>query len=65
MPEAATLLAKGGAQLNTSQKSWDFRVLGVKYFFNNEDFCTWLFEQSNYICLAHNLRAYDGIFIMN
>ena len=25
----------------------------------------WLFEQSNFICLAHNLRAYDGIFIMN
>ena len=26
VPEAATLLAKGGAQLNTSQKGWDFQV---------------------------------------
>lgn len=26
VPEAATLLAKGGAQLNTSQKGWDFQA---------------------------------------
>jgi hypothetical protein len=32
--------------------------------FNNNDFCNWLLEQNNYTGFAHNLKAYDGIFIM-
>ena len=28
-------------------------------------FCNWLFNQKNYIALAHNLKGYDGIFVMN
>jgi hypothetical protein len=37
---------------------------GVKTFTNNNDFCFWLLLQKQFICIAHNLRAYDGIFIM-
>ncbi len=37
---------------------------GVKTFTNNDYFCFWLLLQEQFICLAHNLRAYDGISIM-
>ena len=32
--------------------------------FNNNKFCQWLLKQKNYIGFGHNLKAYDGIFIM-
>ena len=37
---------------------------GIQHFNNNDDFCYWLLKQKNYIGFAHNLKAYDGIFIM-
>ena len=35
-------------------------------FYNNDDFCKWLFnkEHKKYIALAHNLKGNDGAFIM-
>jgi hypothetical protein len=30
---------------------------------NNNTFCEWLFNQANYIAIAHNARGYDSIFI--
>ena len=41
-----------------------------KYFYQdgedvNKQFCDWLFSQKNYIAIAHNLKGYDGIFLMN
>jgi len=35
-------------------------------FYNNEEFCDWLFDSQhkNYTALAHNLQGYDGIFLM-
>lgn len=38
---------------------------GIKKFNNNDSFCSWLFTQSNFIAIAHNLKAYDGCFIQN
>ena len=45
-------------------------LLEKRYFYNggenvNEMFCNWLFNQKNYIAMAHNLKGYDGIFVMN
>ena len=36
-------------------------------FTNNQEFCIWLFndKNKNFIALAHNMRSYDGYFIMN
>ena len=34
-------------------------------FISNEDFCNWLFKQKNYVAIAHNLKGYDGVFVMN
>ncbi|CAF0902143.1 unnamed protein product [Brachionus calyciflorus] len=31
----------------------------------NNSFCEWLFKQENYIAVAHNLKGYDGVFILN
>ena len=37
-----------------------------KHFFDsNEKFCFFLFNQKNYIAFAHNMKGYDGVFIMN
>jgi hypothetical protein len=36
---------------------------GVVKFNSNRHFCEWLFEQKDYIAMAHNL-SYDGFFIM-
>ena len=33
-------------------------------FYTNKSFCSWLFNQNDFICIAHNLKGYDGIFIM-
>ena len=33
-------------------------------FYDNNAFCTWLFKQVNFIALAHNMKAYDGYFLM-
>jgi hypothetical protein len=36
-----------------------------KYFKSNKSFCEWLFcENSGYIAMAHNMKAYDGYFIL-
>ena len=40
-------------------------LLAEHIFRSNEQFCFWLFEQTNYIAFAHNMRAYDGMFIMH
>jgi len=34
-------------------------------FYDNKSFCDWLFIQDNFIAIAHNLKGYDGIFIIN
>jgi hypothetical protein len=36
---------------------------GIKKFGDNQTFCEWLFDQSDYIAMAHNL-SYDGFFVM-
>ena len=37
----------------------------VRYSFNNNnDFCNWLFKKKNFIAIAHNLKGYDGSFII-
>jgi hypothetical protein len=36
---------------------------GNKRFGDNISFCEWLFEQTDYIAMAHNL-SYDGFFVM-
>ena len=35
-------------------------------FLNNISFCEWLFSNSNsgYIAIAHNMKGYDGIFLL-
>jgi len=38
---------------------------GVHVFYTNDSFCQWILLQDDFICIAHNMRAYDGIFIMN
>ena len=35
----------------------------TRIFYNNNDFCDWIFEQEHYIAIAHNLKGYDGCFI--
>ena len=35
-----------------------------KYFNNNISFCEYLFKQKNHIAFAHNLKGYDGMFIV-
>ena len=30
---------------------------------NNDTFCTWLFNQKDFIALAHNAKGYDSVFI--
>ena len=37
---------------------------GIKSFKNYDEFCYWLLKQKNYTGFAHNLKAYDGIFVM-
>ena len=37
---------------------------GIKSFKTNDEFCYWLLKQKNYTGFAHNLKSYDGIFIM-
>ena len=34
-------------------------------FYNNIDFCVWLFKKKHFTALAHNLKGYDGVFIAN
>ena len=34
-------------------------------FENNINFCNWLFRQKNWIAIAHNMKGYDGVFLMN
>ena len=47
-----------------------FNLVYKKYFYNRgnsiqDTFCNWLFQNKNCIAVAHNLKGYDGIFIMN
>ena len=39
-------------------------MLMVDGFKTNDEFCYWLLKQKNYTGFAHNLKSYDGIFIM-
>ena len=34
-------------------------------FYNIEDYCKWALKQKNTIQIAHNMKGYDGIFILN
>ena len=40
---------------------------GDHYWHTNSTFCSWLFNDKNkhFIAIAHNMKAYDGYFIMN
>ena len=40
---------------------------GDYVWYTNNDFCTWLFSDNNkhFIALAHNMKSYDGYFILN
>jgi hypothetical protein len=42
-------------------------ICETKVFRSNEDFCLWLFNtiNKNFIAIAHNMKSYDGFFIMN
>ena len=33
-------------------------------FYNIQGFCSWLFRQRNSVFIAHNMKGYDGIFIL-
>jgi len=33
-------------------------------FYDNDIFCHWLFKHENFIAIAHNLKGYDGVFIL-
>ncbi|CAF1020766.1 unnamed protein product, partial [Brachionus calyciflorus] len=33
-------------------------------FYDNDVFCHWLFKHKNFIAIAHNLKGYDGVFIL-
>jgi hypothetical protein len=37
---------------------------GEYIFYNNDDFCMWLFEQKNFTAIAHNMKSYDGYFLL-
>ena len=37
---------------------------GIFKFKKNKDFCDWLLKQKHYVCVAHNLKGYDGAFIL-
>ena len=38
----------------------------TKYvFYNIEDYCHWALQQTNTVQIAHNMKGYDGIFILN
>ena len=34
------------------------------HFFDNESFCEWLFQQKDSIAIAHNMKGYDGCFVL-
>ena len=36
----------------------------IKTFTTNLSFCRWLFDQKNCIGIAHNLKGYDGCFLL-
>ena len=40
---------------------------GDYVWYTNNDFCNWLFsdKNKNLIALAHNMKSYDGYFILN
>lgn len=48
-----------------SVKKNDCKICEKVEFEKNSNFCDWLFDQPNYIAIAHNMKGYDGIFIMN
>ena len=37
----------------------------INIFYNIDDFCAWSLAQKNTIQIAHNLKGYDGKFILN
>lgn len=38
---------------------------GKHEFDSNISFCDWLFNQRHFVAIAHNMKGYDGVFIMN
>ena len=33
-------------------------------FIDNNSFCKWLLSNEKYTCMAHNLKGYDGCFLL-
>ncbi len=33
-------------------------------YYTLHEFCIWLIEQHDYICMAHNMKGFDGVFIL-
>ena len=48
--------------LDTNERCAEDKLKHV--FYSNDEFCSWLFKQKYYIAIAHNLKGYDGAFIM-
>jgi len=40
-------------------------LISKHFFDSNDEFCFFLFNQKNYLAFAHNMKGYDGIFVMN
>ena len=36
----------------------------TKFFYNNDQFGEWIFQKKDTICIAHNLRSFDGIILL-
>jgi len=36
-----------------------------RVFYNNDQFCEWLFQHVNFIAIAHNLGRFDGYFLLD
>jgi hypothetical protein len=34
-------------------------------FYSMDSFCEWIFKHENYICIAHNLKGFDGCFVLD
>lgn len=49
--------------LASNEKCSDCEIKHV--FYNIQDYCNWALRQRNTIQIAHNMKAYDGIFILN
>jgi hypothetical protein len=50
-----------------SKNCLDGCTSGFETFWNNEDFCDWLFDKKHkgYTAIAHNFKGYDGILVLD